>query len=1747
MKKKFGIIAFIAVCTVALTFGIASFTLGADEDVTGSSSGGNLSAIYDSHVSQVQRIIDNSNLSGDYTTDITNYHIVQIVDSLDAVDTENKALYEYLVNYINNANDEQTITSGNFRTDIIGAAMKAGTIDIQTFAANDADLDEAIGKADLVYIACNASYTSSCDLTADAVNALETYALTDFKPVMVDKELVGETSTSEDTQTESYTPPIIADYVRKLYNRSNDGTYSFKTSDQTWEQYFDTDNTKTTYTTFNNKGNYVWNQFDYDGGYQHKVLEIVAKSSDGKTSFETCVEDGTFGGNAFSNPVDNENIAYQKVTITEFLQLIENQYATLKAAYEQEVADGVRNSIPEDSYIYKHTLYDYDFVYLDHSFTEEVYVNGSNDFTENGLYALKGFIAKTQKEEFPDVSFSQEVKINRLMIDAAFLSVYKPASSSSSSSSSTTTTVDTSTEAYKFVTKMIATDASSAYVRNVEIINRGYFGSMTPSKASRITNLINRSSYRSYTAGNGSTFKVLEIQPYYTVTDTEWYNKKMSELTNTLENPAKQEINVAKNQMFKEGKLASDSPYYTFTLTEARVAAATGLNTDQISIKSVSASQLNTMSMNMLEEYDMIYIGGVNANVKSKTDWNSYKMLTTANKGDFNYRFLSTHIADIYGFYLPSTPSSYEKISSKLNNAYVYPCYTHTGDFVAEYDQFSGFCNYVGNNYEQSVVRLNGNDITAKMYAQLYSYIRAGMPVVIDDNVLDSDYLIGGSSVNANLVEDASYRIEVDDNLTVNRLKLDATVDENAPLEYLPKGMQSTQTITYRKTSYSDKSMVARRESTIDPESYIYQLMYQIAENQNSGIYHANNVLIGFDDKDTVKVANYYLESATSDDQETVPDNIEDMTDSNKSQLVPELSDEQYNGYSDSVEIFSNKVEKTLLGGIDYAKSGAGIQLKHFLNQYAVSRPVINLLNAPKDYNSEATKEENDNNHSPTFTFSITGNPSETYTVRLYYDFNADGKYSDYDVEGRYDRADVDSQGNTVKHEKVAETTCQVGSIISFTPGSNGGSVDMEIPDDFVGVMPYKLVVTDSTGKKTAVVGYPKYYSKNDAKQTIRLLQIIPGFEHGGVNKDNLNMNVHGDTALNKEITTLCVEENTIKNAGKLKNHTHTFGLTSATDSSDNLASRLEEEYDIKLDVMTTGQFSELSSLYIQDYCNHFDEYKVRDELDEDEISKFEQFMSKYFNANTGKLNNDWADVISWTNETVYDFYEDLGICDKIFSSWLVTGDDSRTITLDTKDYDGNPQTYSLGGYKMIIIGFAQRMGGTTYARSDMTNIACQFIRAYSDSYGQIFLGTDSLSYNGFYTAHGGTMCWSRNINQYLRKSFGMDRFKFVSENGKSAVTGTYTTGQNTNEFYAHLNDGDMKSGVGKAFLYTPYNSDTPKSVTGVLTDQLYPGEYFTTNSYDGTYEVDEDSQTNFMSGAGGTDALFYAQATLNSKNSIFEGVTLPQEQKQSGDGLYNSTRIAQNNSGLMTKYPFNISSHPDIARADAQSYALDLEDNEMTVWYTLAGDTDTNSSQLFTADPLNGRSHYYIYTYRNVTFTAAGYSAVAETANNDDERKLIINAILKDAGAAKRSSNVRFVQYPYDDADKGNFTPANATSSAVLECNGDTSSSCNFGFQITVPSGRTITKAVLFIDANEDGDYSADDFKLEDYPNANESLHLTGNSCTVAVKGADLPTLNSYMSRGDFYIYVKITDSEGRTDIEKLLVKPTQHLFDLH
>ena len=1725
MKKKIALIVFTIVCTLGLTISIASFSRGSDQAGGGQLGGNALDGIYTSYKTQIQHIIDNSNLTGQ-SDEITHYHIVQIVDSLEDKDK----IYQMLEKYINNADDDQAMTSGNFRTDVIGAAMKNKHIDIQTFLGNDAGLAEAIRNADLVYIACNTGYTSSNDLhlssdnvSSDAVDALETYAISQFKPVLIDSDVVGVTN--RDVEVDTSKPTLAFDYLKqqsnKAFSTDDDGVASVKGVGVPWKDHLD--QSKSTYVYVDNLGRTKWSTYNYTdpdapgGIYKHKVLEIVPDNSatyapylqGTPTELKSAIENNEFK-RAFANPsaVKPENIeyGYYKDGALQSLPITVKELNELVAA---AVADGKSA---------KEALYDYDFIYINHSGADKSYsVEQQNDFSEQTLAAIKGFVGKRNTFRDPNV---KEIKyIDRLIIDANFFNVYNYASSGSSSNK-----VDTTTKIYNFALKLISADASTAKLKNVEIISSGFFGVMDEEKSARVTALINRSTYRDFVSGgNGSTFNVLEIEPYYNVDDTKWYSsdKYREKLSDSLTNETYQEISEAAHTAFVAGNVDSikeDSPFYRFDMTAARIAAATGLDIEQIRVVHMSANALCSTAPQLIEDYDLIYLGSRNESIKDKSDWYSYKILTSSKNASngAGYSFISFNADDLNHFYFRAGKSDiYQTLQ---NNAYVYNLYTHTGDFVDITDQRNAFTNRVGSRYERSASRINGNDITSKVYAALYEYIKAGMPVICDKGIINSDYLIGGASANAELVEDADYVIESKTLGNLHRYKLKSSVDNNATVTFRNKN-GSQQTISYKATNFSDKSMIARRESDIDPESYIYQLMYQVAENKTSGIYHAENVLVGFDSQDVVTEAtNYYLKGATKDVEQACPEDIDASTDDRKSVIVNGLTVFDNIGYN-NLTIFNNVVYNGK--DIDYANSGAGIQLKHFLNKEASSRPAINLIAKPYDYNSQRDLDKDTrkvNPRSPVFTFSLNGETGKTYEIRLYYDFDGDGKFSDDKTEGRLEGTEYDTE----RVATISYTITDPSKIVSFKEGEDGVTEEFIIDKDFVGVMPYKLIAVDDKGKQTSITGYPKYYAESDEqKQQLRLLQIIPGYESGDMGN------------ISQKVTTLCADENTLGNGSKLgsvhganKTHKHEFGIVSASQSSDNLASRLFDEYDIKLDILTTGQFSEAATYYIQDVCNNIDQYQEDYKWSDESVNKFKtEFMSKYYNSSTKKLKSNWDAVVDWSNTTIYDFDEDLGITDEIFRGWLTNGDAEKTVTIGTKDYNGKEQDINLGYYDMVVIGFAKEMGHNVFERADINNIGCQIIRAYVENNGSILLGTDTTSYEGFFDTS--TMKWSRNINQYLRDCFGMDRFKFTKN-------GTKSTGSNTKSLYNYINDGNSFDGGGTAYIYTPYKTAEYSDPTG----QTHPGEFFTLNSYDGTYEQDT-AQVNAMAGAGGTDAIGYA---LSGTKTIYKDVDV--ENIGQGTDILPTTQIRRNNVGLITNYPFNISAEPRISKTNAQSYALDTEDEDMQIWYSLAGANDSPKSNLYAADPLNGRSFYYIYSYRSVTYTGAGYTAIAETADNDEERKLIINAILSHAKIHRSGPKVVFSEYTGSEPNDSVFTAAKGAQDAVLECSAKSKDKCNFDFTVSTAKGRTFKEIIMFKDEDGDGvfDPSKGDIEIKGYTEEVE------NGVKVIVDGKSLPdSINTFMQEGSFVITVRATDSDDKSGFARLVVKTKSKLFNLN
>lgn len=109
------------------------------------------------------------------------------------------------------------------------------------------------------------------------------------------------------------------------------------------------------------------------------------------------------------------------------------------------------------------------------------------------------------------------------------------------------------------------------------------------------------------------------------------------------------------------------------------------------------------------------------------------------------------------------------------------------------------------------------------------------------------------------------------------------------------------------------------------------------------------------------------------------------------------------------------------------------------------------------------------------------------------------------------------------------------------------------------------------------------------------------------------------------------------------------------------------------------------------------------------------------------------------------------------------------------------------------------------------------------------------------------------------------------------------------------------------------------------------------------------------------------------------------------------TTKVTNNNTGQITTYPYNIDKEFDVAETHSQYFQLDLETDDITVWYSLGGD-------YYNQSPNDGRNNYYIYNIGNITYTGMGHMKYSKRTTfklSDMEIKLFVNTMI----AAYRSS----------------------------------------------------------------------------------------------------------------------------------------------
>lgn len=141
-----------------------------------------------------------------------------------------------------------------------------------------------------------------------------------------------------------------------------------------------------------------------------------------------------------------------------------------------------------------------------------------------------------------------------------------------------------------------------------------------------------------------------------------------------------------------------------------------------------------------------------------------------------------------------------------------------------------------------------------------------------------------------------------------------------------------------------------------------------------------------------------------------------------------------------------------------------------------------------------------------------------------------------------------------------------------------------------------------------------------------------------------------------------------------------------------------------------------------------------------------------------------------------------------------------------------------------------------------------------------------------------------------------------------------------------------------------------------------------------------------------------YSDLTLNrfaEAGQYFSHINFPSSKN------FTDEYVTKVNHGQLTMYPYEIDDSFQVATTHGQYYQLDLEKDDIVVWYCLSDDSvdaDGKAKGIYSTTPNDVRNNYYIYSKGNITYSGVGHSAISQNPLNPGavmETKLFVNTII--------------------------------------------------------------------------------------------------------------------------------------------------------
>ena len=1577
ISKKLLISTIILICVLAGAFTFLSFSL-ADEPPTPGTPAASLSG---ASVNQMDRIIDNS-INGTYGD--PKYNILEISSSstpsrlqeMVNKNTEGISKFKkYIIDAYKLQNDEMADNSFNFT--------------FKQVTAPDSELLDAIDKADFIYIANDpkSMYSRDVDFTEDVKNALVNAATNENKPVMIDSFNI--TSSIGNADQKSIVKLIEREIsgISTAYRQPNNGGSNFMTL---------------------SSANYSFSPIPGDNQStkwgEDKTCKVLAIGKDSKASSYTM---SNFAGLT----EEGEKIALSGTVLQSRGYSLRGDHpknANFKRVSINDIVDYI-NGLPANAGIDT-----YDYVILEAGITDAI---SDEQYNTIGAMALSG------------VKF-----------------LY----SDSYATSNTITYNENKALAYAYILDKLATVDDFSRYANVLITSQskiGNYANANSAKAERdIANIILNGSFRGVKgidSGDDSStvYTVLEIEPGYPIDldlakafgNSYIFNNEKDRLSKSrfsnndylsferatgrdgvnannteygiyyLRNAAVRDDVTTDELAFGDGlplsNYGDDSAtrvtnltarinalkqnnnevlfdYYNWSLSKAKIAHATGLKYDEVKVVHMSTYEFNTSTKSLLDNYDAIYIGGDNSSIKASNYWRS------ADNQKYNMYFK----------------------------------YGETYDLKAFNDT-----NYSG--------KVTGNDINARKLEELKEY-SSFLPVIVEKSVTNGSDGISGqvdpssnmynflSSINGSsntlwgfdaskTIKITNYEHQYGDTLGgyatvftgLDKYAYDATDDADTDPNYHDEA-----------TGYKDAVDLRNTLKTQRPKFLITRRPLEYVEG-NPNTYVTKNDLIW----------KYDLMGATGCEVRLYIDNNGNSK-FEKSEIKERSNTDTltYTGLSDSftgplywkLELFKKTGEDEKGNPIGMSASVTGLTKIRFKERRKVHllqiMPVTQTADNTKDtlylctecqhakevlyggpwagnngfYSKASTLGMGDGYNAQSLNVGSAGATlSGTTTVGSKIDAyeilkGGTWRYANnatnigththiFGISKYIDDRCVYKDGNKNKQIHNENGYDFIGTDDWHTNWYDDIKNDYDVTVDILNINEYQALCAkvnrlyQSAGddeKKIQSIRQTYVDASTDYKlyydcmvEVINNVYYTSNSKISAVNKAKFeqflvkDLGIGGSVDANGKVTYKTNPVYTVNGENVVTQNDATellkgYGLAGDR-CSDHIASYYNRIYPDS-EVPGDPDYVKADLDYIMDKSTPANERRLYD--------FFSYFKDSFYN----KGNNDWQTQCSNGFAIKYIPWRDAKALEEYFYDKYLENAELASVyneEEDTANVGEKIGTFKLSGiWDCIAVGAADE-----FDNKDINELGCYTLLNYIKSEGNLILFHDSLVAKG--SPGGGSTV---TMTKILSDAFGMS--------GDSDVTCTFDkTTQQVKYSVKYNSDPNGSATSGQTI--------TNRLLNTMMKDNSGSNEYIGINKF---VEYDKQAETN--------------QQTLHVDHDIRASIA------GSNGGHTPTDKAERTNDGIITKFPFTIGDRLQITPTNAQGFAANVNDPNMTVYYTLEGGTAGGKSSMFAADPHDGINNYFLYQYGKITYTGAGHSLITGLGrNNNDERRLFINVIV--------------------------------------------------------------------------------------------------------------------------------------------------------